>query len=171
MIQSAERTGKLPEDPLLLSETPIAINRDLDMTNDESVNFNLTSTQIGLSDSINKTGGKLQQTLMQKSQKLGNGQVLQASINSRVSRDSGMSSGNFCFAADNMVQQASEMKERCERLEQDKSRLTGQVNQMLKNYREMELKYEVQNKISEADEEGLASTYKDLVSMVGNLER
>jgi len=44
-----------------------------------------------------------------------------------------MSSGNFCLAADNIFS----MNEKCRRLEQDKARLTTQLNQMLKSYRDL----------------------------------
>ena len=43
---------------------------------------------------------------------------------SALSRGSGMSSGNFCLAADNIFS----MNEKCRRLEQDKARLTAQLN-------------------------------------------
>ena len=64
---------------------------------------------------------------------------------SALSRGSGMTSGNFCLAADNLQAANEEIiiknedlasaNEKCKRLEQDKQRLNGQLNQMLKTYK------------------------------------
>ena len=74
-----------------------------------------------------------------------------------MSRGSGMTSGNFCFADDAKRKdqiQLMEAKDQCQRLEMDKSRLNNQLNAMLKNYKELELKYKVKT-IEEQDEDGL----------------
>jgi len=64
---------------------------------------------------------------------------MMSSALSRGSRDSGMSSGRFCLAADNIFS----MNEKCKRLEQDKERLSNQLNQMLKSYKDLQGKYDV----------------------------
>jgi len=72
-----------------------------------------------------------------------------------------MSSGNFCFAAD---KETAELKEKCQRLEQDKIRLNSQLNTMLRTYKEMQTKYLIADQIKEQDDEGLQTTFQDLIS-------
>lgn len=63
---------------------------------------------------------------------------MQATMLSALSRGSGMTSGNFCLAADNLQAANVDLataNEKCKRLEQDKQRLNGQLNQMLKTYK------------------------------------
>lgn len=66
----------------------------------------------------------------------------QMSLVSAISRGSGMSSGNYCLAADNFIG----LNEKCRRLEQDKVRLTSQINQMLQVHRELQAKLEEEQK-------------------------
>jgi len=78
-----------------------------------------------------------------------------------------MSSGNFCLVADNL----QSMNEKCKRLEQDKQRLNGQLNQMLKTYKDLQVQQDVQHKIADQDEEGLQSTFVEFTKQVKGLER
>ena len=100
---------------------------------------------------------------------------------SAASRGSGMSSGKFCLAADNIFS----MNEKCqqlefsmsrmggekERLEQDKARLSTQLNKMLKSYKDLQTKYDVANQIKEQDEDGLEQTYNNLFSQIQSLQK
>tara|TARA_B110000285_G_C15027923_1_gene565168 strand:+ start:659 stop:1090 length:432 start_codon:yes stop_codon:yes gene_type:complete len=78
-----------------------------------------------------------------------------------------MSSGNFCLVADNL----QSMNEKCKRLEQDKQRLNGQLNQMLKTYKDLQVQHDVQNKITDQDEEGLQNTFAEFSKQVKGLEK
>ena len=78
-----------------------------------------------------------------------------------------MSSGNFCLVADNL----QSMNEKCKRLEQDKQRLNGQLNQMLKTYKDLQVQQDVQHKIADQDEEGLQSTFVEFTKQVKGLEK
>jgi chromosome segregation ATPase len=78
-----------------------------------------------------------------------------------------MSSGNFCLVADNL----QSMNEKCKRLEQDKQRLNGQLNQMLKTYKDLQVQHDVQHKITDQDEEGLQSTFTEFAKQVKGLEK
>jgi len=78
-----------------------------------------------------------------------------------------MSSGNFCLVADNL----QSMNEKCKRLEQDKQRLNGQLNQMLKTYKDLQVQHDIQDKIADQDEEGLQSTFIEFNKQVKGLEK
>lgn len=54
-------------------------------------------------------------------------------------------------------------------MEQDKDRLSSQLNQMLKNYKELQTKLELQGQAHRSEEEGLQNTIRELVSQIREL--
>lgn len=149
------------------------ISEDLVFSEDqESVNFNFTATtpgmEIGLapfSQSAKSQSAKydkefIQSTLQQEPHN-SSAKVLknmETSMASALSRGSGMSSGNFCLAADNifsMNEKVSTIEKLNTKLESDKQRLSSQLNQMLSKFKDLQIKYDIQLKIKEKDEEGL----------------